>query len=145
LADDVLLNFPHSELSDVSDLVWDLNLSGVVLPEFNHIWLFDGDGEEGLVPLCHGELLLNSIWLLFVLSHSNLGGNDVRNLLDDGVVYSLSDFVGNLKVFFIRYLVVDSVRNLLSDNVWNFLGDCVGHFSAGGVRNLELDFKWHLS
>ena len=116
-----------------------------MLPEFDDVWFINGDSEEGLVPLSLWELLLDGVWLLFVLSHLNLGGDNVRNLLDDGVVNSLGNFIGNLEVFFIWDLVVDGVRNLLGDNIWYLLGDSVGHLSAGDVWDLELDLIWHLS
>ena len=141
----VLLKFPNSELSDVGDFVWHLDLSSVVLPDFSDIWLIDGDGVEGLVPFSLLEFPLNREWLLLVLGHWNLLRGDVWHLLDDGVVNSLGNFVWDFEDFFIRDLVVDGVWDLLSDNIWDLVGDSVWNFPAGGVGDLNFDFIWHLS
>ena len=52
------------------------------------------------------------VWLLLVLSDSNLAGDDVRNLLHDGVVDSLGRFVWDGDILFNWYFVEDSVWNL---------------------------------
>jgi len=145
LADGVLFNFIDSKISDVSDFIWHLDLSGVVLPEFDNIWLINGYSEEGLVPFGHGELMFFVVWLLLVLSHWNLLRGDEWDLLDDGVVNSLGNFIGDIEVVLIWDLVVDCVWYFLSDNIWDLVCDSVGHFSAGGVWDLEFDLEWHLS
>ena len=145
LLDGVLLYLPDSELSDVGDFVWHLDLGGVVLPEFDDEWLIDGDSEEVLVPLGLREFLLDVVWLLLVFSHGNLFGSDEWHLLDHSVVNSLGDFVGHFEFFLIWDLVVDGVWYFLGDNIWDLVGDSVRYLSAGGVWDLELDLEWHLS
>ena len=145
LGDSVLFDIIDSEISDIGDFVWNLDLGGVVLPKFNNVWLINGDCEESLVPFGLFELMFNSVWLLLVLSHCNLLRGDVWHLLDDGVVNSLGDFIGYLEFFLIRDLVIDGVWNLLGGHKWYLVLDSVWHFSAGGVGDLEFDLIWNLS
>merc|ERR1712037_547 len=94
LGDRVLLDFVDGELADDGLFVWDLDLCGVMLPEFNDVWLIDGDSEWDLLPLSHWEPLLNVVWLLLVFGDGDLFAGDEGHLLDDGVVHSLGNFVG---------------------------------------------------
>jgi len=145
LCDGVLFDFPDGEVSDVGHFIWYLDLCGVVLPDFGDIWLVNGDSVEGLVPLGLLEFPLNVVWLLLVLSDGNLLRDDVWHLLDDGVVNSLCNFIGDLEFFLIRDLVVDGVWNLLGDNIWDLVDDGVWNLSAGDIGDLNLNFVWNLS
>ena len=145
LADLVFFDLPDGEFSNVGNFVWDLDLGGVMLPELNDVWLVNGDSEEGLVPLGLLEFALDGVWLLLVLSHGDLLGDDVWHLLDDGVVNSLGNFIWDGEFFLIWDLVVDGVWNLLGDNIWDFLLNGVWDLSAGDIWDLELNFEWNLS
>ena len=76
---------------------------------FNHKWLINSDLEVNSVPHCLNKFLLNSVWLLFILSHWDLLRGDVWDLLNDGVVHSLCGFIGYGDFFFIRDLVLNCV------------------------------------
>ena len=93
LVNSVGFEFPDSEFSDVGDFIWYLDLSSVALEILGHVWLLNGNSEEGLVPLSLFEFVLDGEWLLLVLGHWNLRRCDEWHLLDDGVVNSLGDFV----------------------------------------------------
>ena len=93
LCDRVRFEFPDGEFSDVGDFIWYLDLSSVALEILGHVWLLNGNSEEGLVPLSLFEFVLDGEWLLLVLGHWNLRRCDEWHLLDDGVVNSLGDFV----------------------------------------------------
>merc|ERR1719362_2277831 len=118
---DVFLNFPEGLFLSDGDLVWDL------------------------LPLGLLEDVLNLVSFLLVLGDSDLAGDDVWNLLDDGVVDSLGGFVWDGDFLLIRDLVVDGVWDLLRDDVWDLVGDSVWHLSGGGVGDLNLNFVWDLS
>lgn len=141
----VLFDFVDGKLTDGGDFIWDLDLGGVMLPEFNDVWLIDGDGEVNSIPLGHWEFVLFVVWLLLILGNWDLLGGDEWHLLDDGVVNSLGYFVGDSEVFSVWDLVVGGVWDLLGDNVWNIVGDGVWDLSGGGVWDLEFDLEWHLS
>ena len=141
----VLFNLPNGELSDVGDFIWHLDLSGVMLPEFNYVWLFNGNSEEVLVPFGLLELVFNGVWFFFVLSHFNLFAGDEWNLLNNSVVNSLSGFVGDGEFLFIWDLVIDGVWNFLGDNIWDLVDDGVWNLSAGGVGDLKFNLVWNLS
>jgi hypothetical protein len=141
----VLFNLINGELSNVGDFIWHLDLSGVMLPEFNYVWLINGDSEEVLVPFGLLERVFNGVWFFFVLSHGNLFAGDEWNLLNNSVVNSLSDFVGDGEFLFIWDLVVDGVWNFLGDNIWYLVDDGVWNLSAGGVGDLKFNLVWNLS
>ena len=145
LGDGVFFNFVNGELSDVGDFVWNLDGGSVWNLVFDNEWLVNGDCEECLVPLGDWEFLLDVVGFLLVLGYSNLGGLDVWHLLDDGVVDSLGDFVGDLEFALIGDLVVDGVWNLGGGHEWDFVGDGVGHLAAGDIGDLEFHFEWDLS
>ena len=90
LLKDVFLNFIEGLFLSGGDLEWDKDLSRVALEELSDVWLLNGDGVWDLFPLGLLEDVLNLVGFLFVLSDSNLAGDDVWNLLDDSVVNSLS-------------------------------------------------------
>lgn len=116
-----------------------------MLPEFSDKWLIDGDGVEGLGPFGLFEFLLDVEWLLLVLSDSNLVRGDIWHLLDDGVVHSLGNFIGDIEDFFKWDLLVDGVWNLLGDNIWDLVANSVWHLSGGSVGDLNFDLEWDLS
>ena len=145
LLNEVLLKFPEGELLDGSYFVRHEDLGSVALEELGNVWLIDGDLEWNLLPLSLFEFTLNGVWLLLVLSNSDLAGDDVWNLLDDGVVDSLSALIWD-RDFLLKWdLVVDGVWDLLRDNIWDLVGDSVWHLSGGCVWDFNLDFKWDLS
>ena len=140
----VLFKFIGGDFTNVFNLIWDLNGSGVVLPKFNNVWFIDGDLEVNLVPLGLLEFVLDVEWLFFVLSDRNLLSNDVRNLLDDSVVNSLSGLIGNHDILFIWNLLVNSVWDLLSCNIWDLVNDFIWNLFGIDVGNLDLNFIWNL-
>ena len=153
LLNEELLNFPDGELSDLLEGLRDEDLGGVVLPELNNVWLIDGDLEWDLLPLGLFELALDVVWLLFVLSDGDLAGDDVWNLLDDGVVNSLGGLVWDNDVLLNWHLVEDGVWHLLGGDIGDVEADFVWDLSGGGVwdddfllvRDLSLDGVWNLS
>lgn len=141
----VLFEFVSGDFTYVVDFVWNLDDGSVMLPEFNNVWLINGDLEWNLVPLSHLKFVLNVEWLLFVLSDWNLLGNNVWNLLDDGVVDSLGLLVWHLDVLLIWDLLVNGVWDLLSGHIWNFVGNSVWYLLGVNVWDLDLNFEWDLS
>ena len=141
----VLFKFIGGDFTDVVNLIWDLDGSGVVLPKFNNVWFIDGDLEVNLVPLGLLEFVLDVEWFFFVLGDWDLLSNDVRNLLNDSVVNSLSGLVGNNDILFVWNLLVNSVWNLLSCNIWDLVNDFIWDLFGISVWNLDLNFKWYLS
>ena len=140
----VLFKFIGGDFTDVVNLIWDLDGSGVVLPKFNNVWFIDGDLEVNLVPLGLLEFVLDVEWLFFVLSDWDLLSNDVRDLLDDSVVNSLSGLVRNNDILFIWNLLVNSVWDLLSCNIWDLVNDFIWDLFGISVWNLDLNFIWNL-
>ena len=141
----VLFKFIGGDFTDVVNLIWDLDGSCVVLPKLNNVWFIDGDLKVNLVPLGLLEFVLDVEWLFFVLSDWDLLSNDVRNLLDDSVVNSLSGLVGNNDILFIWNLLVNSVWDLLSCNIWDLVNDFIRDLFGISVWDLDLNFKWYLS
>jgi hypothetical protein len=119
LADKVLLKFVEGKGINGGDFVWNEDLSGVALEELGYVWLLNGDLVWDLLPLGLLECAFNRVWLLLVLSDSNLAGDDVWNLLDDGVVDSLGGFVWDGDVLLDWYFVVDGVWDLFRDDIWD--------------------------
>ena len=109
---DVFLNFIEGLFLGDGNLVWDKDLSRVALEEFSHVWFLNGDLVWDLLPLSLLEDVLNLVSFLLVLGDSDLAGDDVWNLLDDGVVNSLGGFIWDGDFLLNWYLVVDSVWNL---------------------------------
>ena len=112
LLDKVLFKFVEGLFFNDGDFVWGKDLSGVALEELGYVWLLNGDLVWDLLPLGLLEGALDVVWLLLVLSDSNLAGDDVWNLLHDGVVDSLGGFVWDGDIFLNWYFVVDSVWDL---------------------------------
>ena len=142
---DEFLNLIEGLFFSDGNLVWDKDLSRVALEELSNVWLLDGDGVWDLLPLGLLEDVLNLVSFLLVLGDSDLAGDDVWNLLDDGVVDSLGGFVWDGDFLLKWDLVVDGVWDLLGDDVWDLVGDSVWHLSGGGVGDLNLNFVWDLS
>ena len=71
--DCVFFNFPEFEFFNFLYGERNEDLGGVVLPELNNIWLIDGDFVWDLLPLGLFESALDVVWLLLVLSDSDLG------------------------------------------------------------------------
>ena len=141
----VLFELVGGDFTYVVDFVWNLDDGSVMLPEFNNVWLINGNSEWNLVPLSHLEFVLDVEWLLLVLSDWNLLSNNVWDLLDDGVVNSLGGLVWHLDVLLIRDLIVYSVWDLLSSHIWDLVGNSVWYLLGVDVWNLNLNFEWNLS
>ena len=112
LFDEVLLEFIKGLLFNDSNLVWDEDLGGVALEELGYVWFLNGDLVWDLLPSGLFECAFDLVWLLLVLSDSNLARYDVWNLLNDSVVNSLGGFVWDGNVLLNWYLVEDRVWNL---------------------------------
>ena len=140
----VFFKFIGGNFTDVFNLIWNLDGSCVVLPNFNNVWFIDGDLEVNLVPLGLLEFVLDVEWFFFVLGDWDLLSNDVRNLLNDSVVNSLSGLVGNNDILFVWNLLVNSVWNLLSCNIWDLVNDFIWDLFGISVWNLDFNFKWYL-
>ena len=112
LLKDVFLNFIEDLFFSGSDLEWDKDLSRVALEVLSDVWLLNGDLVWDLLPLGLLEGALDVVWLLLVLSDSNLAGDDVWNLLHDSVVDSLGGFVWDGDFLLNWYFVEDSVWDL---------------------------------
>ena len=144
LGDKVLLKFVEGLGFNGGDFVWNEDLGGVALEELGYVWLLNGDLVWDLLPLGLLECAFDRVWLLLVLSDSNLTGDDVWNLLDDGVVDSLGGFVWDGDILLNRYFVVDGVWDLLRDDIWNTVSDGVCDLSGGLVWDLDLNLVWNL-
>ena len=112
LFDEVLLEFIEGLLFNDSNLVWDEDLGGVALEELGYVWFLNGDLVWDLLPSSLFECAFDLVWLLLVLSDSNLAGDDVWNLLHDSVVDSLGGFVWDGDFLLNWYFVEDSVWDL---------------------------------
>ena len=112
LFDEVLLEFIEGLLFNDSNLVWDEDLCGVALEELGYVWFLNGDLVWDLLPSGLFECAFDLVWLLLVLSDSNLAGDDVWNLLNDSVVDSLGGFVWDGDFLLNWYFVEDSVWDL---------------------------------
>ena len=143
--DCVFFNFPEFEFFNFLYGERNEDLGGVVLPELNYVWLIDGDFVWDLLPLGLFESALNVVWLLLVLSDSNLGGDDIWDLLDDGVINSLGALIWYGDFFLDWDFVVDGVWNSFCGDIGDVVADFIWHLSAGGVWDLDLLFVWDLS
>ena len=145
LLNEELLDFPDGELSDLLEGLRDEDLGGVVLPELNNVWLIDGDFVWDLLPLGLFESVLDVVWLLLVLSDSDLGGDDIWDLFDDGVINSLGALIWYGDFFLDWDFVVDGVWNSFCGDIGDVVADFIWYLSAGGVWDLDLLFVWDLS
>ena len=109
---EVLLEFVEGLLFNDSNFVWDENLCSVALEELSYIWFLNGNLVWDLLPSGLFECAFDLVWLLLVLSDSNLAGYDVWNLLNDSVVDSLGGFVWDGDFLFNWYFVEYSVWDL---------------------------------
>ena len=145
LLNKVLLELPEGQFLNGSDFVRHEYLSRVALEVLGNVWLFNGDLVWSLLPNCLFKFALDGVWLFLVLGNSDLSGDDVWNLLDDGVVDSLGTLIWDFNFFLKWDLVVDGVWNLLGHNIWDLVGDSVWHLPRGGVWDFDLDLIWDLS
>ena len=145
LLNKVLLKLPEGEFLNGGDFVRHEDLGSVALEVLGNVWLFDGDLVWSLFPNSLFKFALNGVWLLLVLGDSDLRGDDVWNLLNNGVVDSLGALIWDFNFLLVWDLVVDGVWNLLGHNIRDLVGDSVRHLSRGGVWDFDLDLIWDLS
>lgn len=133
LVDGVLLDLVDGALFGVGDFIRDLDLGAVWNLVFDNVGNLDLNLVWALVVDGHWDFPVDVVGLLFVLGDLNLLGDDVWDLLDDGVVHADGGLIRHLNVFFVRDLVDHGVWNDVGDNIWDAVEDRVWLLAAGDV------------